>query len=311
MQNELKVSILINNYNYGLYLKQAIDSALAQTYSNIEVTVVDDGSQDNSAEIINSYAPKTIAAIFKPNGGQASSFNAGFAAATGDIICFLDADDYFYPDKVQQIVELFKPLPHLGWIFHKLDYVDTQGNPLEIADPSQDITQSDVVDFRQVLARGRRFTQTIPCGLCFRRDLLNQILPMPEARGVTISDNYIKYAALSLSPGLFLPQRLAAQRIHDSNTYTFRADNQVLRAEINIKTGFYLQQNFPGLRLFTDKLFARGCGEMLAEGAWSTLKDLPEFRLYLQRHSFPAMVFKTIPKTVFHALRFKARALGF
>ncbi|PZV08250.1 MAG: glucosyl transferase [Leptolyngbya sp.] len=311
MSNAPLVSILINNYNYGCYLKQAIDSALAQTYGHIEIIVVDDGSQDNSVEVINSYPQPAITTVFKPNGGQASAFNAGLAVAAGDLICFLDADDYFYADKVQRIVELFQQHPHLGWIFHKLNYVDTQGNLLEIADPSKDITQSEVVDFRQVLATGRRFTQTIPCGLCFRHDLLGQILPMPEARGVTISDNYIKYAALSLAPGLFLPHRLAAQRIHDSNTYTFRTDNQVLRAEINIKTGFYLQQNFPGLRRFADKLFARGCGEMFAQGASSTLRDLPEFRLYLQRYSSPAMVLKTIPKTVFHALRFKAKGLGF
>jgi glycosyltransferase involved in cell wall biosynthesis len=66
------VSILINNYNYGRFLTEAIDSALNQTYSNIEVIVVDDGSTDNSQEIIKSYQDKIIP-ILKPNGGQASA----------------------------------------------------------------------------------------------------------------------------------------------------------------------------------------------------------------------------------------------
>ena len=91
------VSILINNYNYAQYLSQAIDSALGQTYTNTEIIVVDDGSTDNSREIINSYGNQIIS-VLKENGGQASAINAGFAASKGDIICLLDADDIFLPD---------------------------------------------------------------------------------------------------------------------------------------------------------------------------------------------------------------------
>ena len=99
------VSILINNYNYGRFLTEAIDSAIAQTYSHIEIIVVDDGSTDNSHDIIASYGTK-IVPIIKQNGGQASAFNTGFAASHGDIICFLDADDLFLPHKVTEIVKI-------------------------------------------------------------------------------------------------------------------------------------------------------------------------------------------------------------
>ena len=86
------VSILINNYNYDRFISQAIDSALNQTYPNVEVIVVDDGSTDNSLVVIRNYRDR-ITPVVKNNGGQASALNAGFSICKGEIICLLDADD--------------------------------------------------------------------------------------------------------------------------------------------------------------------------------------------------------------------------
>src|SRR5579864_5011090 len=85
------ISVLINNHNYGRYLKAAIDSALDQTYPAVEIVVVDDGSTDNSRELIAAYGGRVIP-VLQANGGQGSAFNAGVAASRGDILCFLDAD---------------------------------------------------------------------------------------------------------------------------------------------------------------------------------------------------------------------------
>src|SRR5690242_15345928 len=78
----LLVSIIIDNYNYGQYLQAAIESALGQTYHNIEVVVVDDGSTDDSREVIGRYDGR-ITAVLKENGGQASALNAGFVRSHG------------------------------------------------------------------------------------------------------------------------------------------------------------------------------------------------------------------------------------
>ena len=98
----LLASIVINNYNYGRFLPEAIESALGHTYPNTEVIVVDDGSTDNSREVISKYGSRVIS-VLKANGGQGSAFNAGFAASKGDLIFFLDSDDFFYPEKVASI----------------------------------------------------------------------------------------------------------------------------------------------------------------------------------------------------------------
>ncbi|PLX70670.1 MAG: hypothetical protein C0602_03940 [Denitrovibrio sp.] len=107
-KNEILISVILNNYNYSRYIAEAITSVLEQSYANFELIIVDDGSTDNSKEIIEQFAKKDsrIKLCFKENGGQASAFNAGYEAAKGDIICFLDSDDYFAPEKLAEIKKM-------------------------------------------------------------------------------------------------------------------------------------------------------------------------------------------------------------
>lgn len=92
-----EISVLLNNYNYGRFLGEAIASVLAQEYQDFELIIVDDGSTDNSEEIIDSFSDERIRKIRKANGGQLSAFNRGFAESRGKILCFLDSDDVYPP----------------------------------------------------------------------------------------------------------------------------------------------------------------------------------------------------------------------
>lgn len=252
------VSILINNYNYGRFIGEAIDSALSQTYDNIEVIVVDDGSTDNSREIIKNYKDKIIA-ILKPNGGQASAFNAGFSASHGEIICFLDSDDIFLPDKVEEVVNTFVANPDVGWCFHDLKF---------LSEESENIIQQEQTgfsgkyDIRADIQRGKLknklpLSGTATSGTCFHRTLLERMLPMPKEINIT-SDDYLKYSAFGLSPGFVLLKNLALQRIHGNNAYTFRTDKAALRAKIQILTAYWIKVNFSSLSKFTNNILALG-----------------------------------------------------
>ncbi len=97
-------------------------SALDQTYSNIELIICDDGSTDNSIEVIEEYERRMGACslIRKANGGQASGFNAAFAASRGEIIALLDSDDLFLPHKVERIVADFQAHPDAGFGVHRV-----------------------------------------------------------------------------------------------------------------------------------------------------------------------------------------------
>lgn len=109
MGNSTKISVLIPVYNVEQYLAQCLDSVINQTYKNIEIICVDDGSTDNSLAILNEYANKDsrIKVINKDNGGLASARNEGLKHITGELCYFLDSDDYILPDLFNYAIKIF------------------------------------------------------------------------------------------------------------------------------------------------------------------------------------------------------------
>lgn len=105
------VSVIIPAYNAQAFLRATLDSVLAQTYDNLEIIVVDDGSKDETAAIAEAYAARDarIRLVVKPNGGVSSARNAGIAAARGDYVAFLDADDIWHPEKIAAQIEVLCP----------------------------------------------------------------------------------------------------------------------------------------------------------------------------------------------------------
>ncbi len=293
------VSILINNYNYGKFLAEAFDSALAQTYDRCETIVVDDGSTDNSPEIIASYGDR-IVPIFKTNGGQASAFNAGFAASSGDIICFLDADDVFLPEKAAAIASVAIDNPDTHWFYHSLQYQNEtkeqqdlvkvasthtlqrgdntvaccllEAGKLEVSSnlftrrPIPCASRIEIWDLRSPLLKNRlrvKFPAIIPAtsGICFSRSVLEKMLPMPEGKGIALNENYLKFLALALAPGVTIEQPLAIQRIHEFNAFTRQQNQDLMAGRINLINAYWIGINFPTLSGYANKLFASGLGQ--------------------------------------------------
>lgn len=257
------VSILINNYNYARFLREATESALGQAYRAIEVIVVDDGSTDDSIEVIESFGNR-IRVIRKANGGQASAFNAGFTASTGEIICFLDSDDLFLPHKVEQIAAIFRENPDVEWCFDTPEWFGGPGRDL----PNHSVRQDHGLwDGRSTLAKGKSpHIPTATSGLSFRRSHLSKILPMPEIIRIT-SDNYLKLAALATAPGWIDSRTLTKQRIHGDNAYTNRKSGKTrLMGRTELLTGMYLQEKFSSLDRVAFKMFCRGVASSWATG---------------------------------------------
>lgn len=107
MKKEPKVSIIIPVYNGSNYVKEAIDSAIAQTYKNIEIIVVNDGSTDDSSEIIKSYGDK-VKYFYKENGGVSTALNLGISKMTGEYFSWLSHDDRYYPNKIETQIQYLK-----------------------------------------------------------------------------------------------------------------------------------------------------------------------------------------------------------
>jgi Glycosyl transferase family 2 len=251
------VSILINNYNYGRFLGEAIDSALAQTYRNIEVIVVDDGSTDNSREVLAKYAGRVIA-VQKENGGQPTAFNAGFAASKGDIICFLDADDLFLPEKIRTVVDVFHQNPFVAWCFDRVVQFDEQTGGRRV--PASN-WKSGPWDERDTMC-DRGVAPNIPTatsGLSFRREMLARICPMPEFPIAT--DGYLKLVAVGLEQGWMAQEELTLQRIHGENVFTAKVGGKrALLGLTGILLGAALYDHVPQLKRLGITSFSRGLG---------------------------------------------------
>ncbi|MCC0176453.1 glycosyltransferase [Waterburya agarophytonicola K14] len=258
MDSRPLVSIIINNYNYAEFLDEAIASALQQSYTNIELILVDDGSTDDSRQIIASYGDLLIP-VFQENGGQASAFNAGFAASQGDIICLLDSDDVFLSHKIAEIIAVFNNNTDLGWCFHSVSLVDKRtGNFLGVSEEEG----SRECDFREKMKQGKlSFLAPPTSGLCFRRSLLQEILPMTETlrRG---ADRYLVAIAPALSKGFYLDRKLTIQGIHQNNGNTLQEGKKFARrrAYKAMTVAYFMRLKLPEFYKITDRIFARGLG---------------------------------------------------
>lgn len=123
--NPYKVSVIIPAYNCARYLSTALNSVINQTYKNCEIVLVDDGSTDNTKEVVNNYLYlKNFNYIFKKNGGLASARNTGIYNATGDFIAFLDADDYWSANKLEKQVAVFMDYPDVELVHSNMFIFD-------------------------------------------------------------------------------------------------------------------------------------------------------------------------------------------
>ena len=106
---DLMVSIVIPVYNAEKYLRECIESALNQSYKDIEIIAIDDGSEDNSLKILESFNHK-IKIISKKNGGTATALNKGIKEMTGEWFKWLSADDVLYPNAVEELIKEAKKI---------------------------------------------------------------------------------------------------------------------------------------------------------------------------------------------------------
>lgn len=226
------VSIVINNYNYGRFLPEAINSAMRQRYEPVEVIVVDDGSTDNSRAVIAEYATR-IKAVLKSNGGQASALNAGFAASGGDIVLFLDADDILFPDAAANAV--LQLADHIASKVHwPMWVVDSGGNRTGETRPPH---APPAGDFRQrVLERGPSNVASSPTsGNAWSRSFLARVMPIPEdvAYYRACADEYLYTLAPVFGMVRAIAEPQGFYRVHGGNTYSSLSFRQKLALELD------------------------------------------------------------------------------
>jgi glycosyltransferase involved in cell wall biosynthesis len=176
MQMPKRVSVVISNYNYARFLAEAIDSALDQSYTALEVIVVDDASTDHSRDVLRAYEGRVELVLQAQNEGQISAYNCGFARCTGEIVVFLDADDRLRPGAIAEIVDAFAPgVTKVHW---RAGLIDVAGEGLGVQVPAKLVAG----DMSGLLSRrGILYPSSPGSANAYLASALRQIMPLPTS----------------------------------------------------------------------------------------------------------------------------------
>lgn len=211
------VSALVNTYNHQRFIAQAIQSVLDQDFpaDQMEIIVVDDGSTDHTSEIIRPFLPR-IRYIHKENGGQVSAFNVGVAESRGEILAFLDGDDWWAPKKISSVVAAFEKNPSIGSVGHAYYEVDENGCILGTMSPTSNTMGLKDFHIAQISYSLRVFLGT--SRFAIRRSVLEKTLPVPAE--LPFFDNFVFSQAAAISGAILLDEPLCYYRLHSRNLYS-------------------------------------------------------------------------------------------
>jgi hypothetical protein len=208
--SSLRVSVVITCYNYERYVALAIASVLAQTAQPHEIIVVNDGSTDGSLAVLQGFGSK-ITLVDQPNRGQIAATNLGYANSTGDIVLFLDADDWLEPTAVESVLNAWTP--GCAKVQFELEVINGAGellgrrfcNYVQPYGPQQ---------IRDEFSNYGTYVWPVLTGNAYARSFLEQVMPLTVAMG---PDGYLNTVAPLYGDIEVVPQALGRYRLHDAN----------------------------------------------------------------------------------------------
>jgi glycosyltransferase involved in cell wall biosynthesis len=231
-QNPL-VSVIIPTYNSCQWVGQAIDSVLGQTYSPIEIFVVDDGSTDDTATYLKARYDKQITYIYQPNEGAGKARNVGIKHAKGELLAFLDADDVMLPAKIARQVAYFKACPQYAVVYCDFWCVyEDAVNQWQVPPPKYKLEGVAGEIFHRLL----KGNVMIPSAVTVRRECLKAVGEFFEVgQGCEDWDLWLRIASKGYQFG-YLDERLVLYRVRSDsvshNQYKMRSHQYRVFAHI-------------------------------------------------------------------------------
>ena len=202
------ISVIIPCYNQAHFLRDAIESVLAQTHSHIQILVVDDGSVDNTAEVAALY--QEVCCLRQENQGRSRARNAGFHASGGEYVLFLDADDRLTPNAVEAHLSCFAKHPEAGFVVGDIDLISKDGSYLR--SPRWPMLEAN---HYEELLKVNHVANTI--AVMFRRSVIERVGGF-KSWCSPAEDYEILLRAARLFPSAHHRAVVAQYRRHDANT---------------------------------------------------------------------------------------------
>lgn len=299
------ITALIDTYNHESFIEQAVTSVLEQDFppSEMEILAVDDGSADGTAAILRKFAPR-VRYLHKTNGGQASAFNAGIPQAQGEIVAFLDGDDWWVKSKLSKVSEAMTRDATVGIVGHGITQVYPDGRRhTEVIRETPRFRANSISGARTFRLR-KSFLGT--SRMTIRTPLLRKILPAPESLRIE-ADEYLFSLAAVLSDVEILPEPLTYYRIHGSNLFQLPASESAKRRKYGVLMALVeslseklraYQVDAATIRTITEaiQVEADQLGLILDGGyPWETAQtEWKLYRIMHERVSLPYRVFKSL-----------------
>jgi glycosyltransferase involved in cell wall biosynthesis len=206
MNQAPEITVLMPAFNAGSYIADAIRSVLAQSFTNFELLIIDDGSTDNTAAIINSFTDPRIRLYCQPNGGVACALNRGLSLAKAPLVARFDADDLCHPLRLERQRQLLQAQPELLVAGSAVEYVDAETSPVFTWHPP-------AYNYDEIKELVPRVCPFIHSSVIYRRDAVLAAGGYPEAAH-TFEDHLLWTRLLPRGAGCNMPQALVQVRLN-------------------------------------------------------------------------------------------------
>jgi len=238
----MKISVIVPVYNVEKYITHCLDSIAGQTYCNLEIILVDDGSTDDSARICDDYSAKDsrITVIHQPNGGVSVARNAGINAATGDYIAFVDSDDWLDSNVYQFMVEAAQENPAVEVVM--CDFVNVQNN------------------------NSIKISSHLRAGLYSKKEIISEIYPT-----LLVTEDFGRLPIVSACTSLFNKVILVNHGIHFDANLRYSEDYLFMAEVMSRSLSFYYVKDYFG---YNYRQFEESRSKKYQPEWWSTLRSL-------------------------------------
>jgi glycosyltransferase involved in cell wall biosynthesis len=231
-----EISVVIPSYNHAAYISEAVNSVLAQTEPDFELIVVDDGSTDNTLEVLSGFSDARLEVLPQSNQGAHAAINRGLGEASGRYLAILNSDDAYHPRRLENVLAVFGADPQVGLVGSYIEIIDAQGKSLGVKHGYQDCQPWLLEapersfragsDLRAALLTENYWSTT--SNYVFPRALYEQAGAFRPLRYVHDWDFALRLA--KIAPLVLLPEPLVRYRVHPTNT--IRENQAVMIFEI-------------------------------------------------------------------------------
>lgn len=242
------VSVILPIYNGEQFVARAIKSVLNQTYKELEIIVVDDGSSDNSLDVVRSYADARLKVFTKENGGPASARNFGIKRSSGEFIALIDQDDLWYPKKLEKQIRLISQNSKLDMVYCNALSIYEDGSG-----PTRKWSELHIPQTGKVFIELYRYNFILCSSAIFRKSLINKIGFIDENRKFFGVDDYEYWLRIALNSEIgYVPEILVERRLHKSNLSSRNKKSQSMMYDNAIEVQKKYNKLYPNIFLKRD-----------------------------------------------------------